>query len=165
QRRRGQREATVSQDHIGFPCAILQISEVARIASNLLDGGINFVEGPPLARLGIASHRASAQANDGNLLAGQFFIERGEYLPERPGLVKIAQWLFLAGRISALQAVQGRAMIEQVIILRVKINDPVHTEKTAPGVEQAPSPTHVNHTRQHNRPNPQTKAERPPNKI
>src|SRR5713226_5896799 len=73
--------------------AIRQVSEFARVPGDVNDCRIDVVEGQVLTRLSVASEAAGTEADEGQVLLGEFVMERFEKLADRSRFVVVRQGL------------------------------------------------------------------------
>src|SRR6266576_3574234 len=105
-RARGQPQSAISEDDFYFdPAAhgIGQIGEVARIARNVHDSGINFIECPSLPWLGVGRECACTESDDRDLSTLRTVgVKCGEQVSNRSRVMIISQRLALSVRIETL---------------------------------------------------------------
>lgn len=88
-RRVGQCKPAVAKDDLNRTSTLRQEREVAGVARNAFDVGIDFVEREGLVRLCVACDRAGTKANDADVRADSPLRECGEDVAQGTGPVVV----------------------------------------------------------------------------
>src|SRR5262245_14802822 len=118
-----------------------------------------------LPRFAVSGNGPRAQTHERNLLLGRLPGTRGEQLADLPSAMVIGQWIPPPSGLHYLPSMDRVAVDQFVLLLIVpgfKTGNAVDTEKTALAVNRlATIVPEVEHTCQEERPNAQSKSNRP----
>ena len=124
-------EAGVAEDDLNVGGAVGEESEIARVAGDAFDEGVDFEEGVVLAGFAVSGDGAGAEADDADVFfeSGR---DGGEEFAQRAIAGVIGERFAAALRIGALDAVDGGAVFEGVIF---GVDDDAMDAEEAAGAE------------------------------